>query len=549
MLLLYAGTISRATYTSAFPVRLTVAFVMLVGLVPSRLADEQEYRLTRYLMSNYDLAVRPSENASLPLQVKIHVLLQKIQQLEYETNTVKASWKVIQRWNDAHLRWNASDFGGIAVLRIPSKQIWKPDVVLLNGNTAEVRESHAVVHSSGEVVLLEERNLHSWCHFDKLHLFPFEVHLCRLAFASWAYDASQITMDAHSFGVDGELFVPSLEFVHEVSSYPSSTSLSSSTSSSSSFSSASIISGIDSMARSTVQLQLRLYRRSPFGQLLCLLLPVVLANLMAVVAFFVPAASGQKLTISTQSLLILCAVLVYMHRAMPTMAERVPLLVIYAAWSAAVVAGSLLCSVLTLSIHSQSGCRLRPTPVPRGFRRLVRVFAKIFVMDCCGVQTSDATYSPKREKSPLDTPKAPMEFTTDHIEHYNFSPSLRSHRKQFLFDAAAPATGTIAGDSTGVGVGGPRGGMSDVGSRVGECGAVSDLVGQTMSLVWQAQAPPMSRLNDTMARFDERLREDERRRDIREEWRTLSLLCDRVFLAVFFLISALTAAFVLICSS
>lgn len=133
-------------------------------------------------------------------------------------------------------------------------------------------------------------------------------------------------MDAHSFGVDGELFVPSLEFVHEVSSYPSSTSLSSSTSSSSSFSSASIISGIDSMARSTVQLQLRLYRRSPFGQLLCLLLPVVLANLMAVVAFFVPAASGQKLTISTQSLFILCAVLVYMHRAMPTMAERVPLL-------------------------------------------------------------------------------------------------------------------------------------------------------------------------------------------------------------------------------
>ena len=43
--------------------------------------DEQEYRLTRYLMSNYDPAVRPSENASLPLTVKIQVLLQKIQQL------------------------------------------------------------------------------------------------------------------------------------------------------------------------------------------------------------------------------------------------------------------------------------------------------------------------------------------------------------------------------------------------------------------------------------------------------------------------------------
>lgn len=55
---------------------------LLVALCGDRgYCDEQEYRLTRYLMSNYDPAVRPSENASLPLSVKIQVLLQKIQQL------------------------------------------------------------------------------------------------------------------------------------------------------------------------------------------------------------------------------------------------------------------------------------------------------------------------------------------------------------------------------------------------------------------------------------------------------------------------------------
>ncbi|OQR70722.1 neuronal acetylcholine receptor subunit alpha-3-like [Tropilaelaps mercedesae] len=534
-------SIRSSNIPSIFLVNTAVLLVTLMGLAPCSVADEQEYRLTRYLMSNYDPAVRPSENASLPLQVKINVLLQKIQQLEYETNTVKASWKVIQRWNDAHLRWNASDFGGIAILRIPSKQVWRPDVVLLNGNTAGVRESHAVVHSSGEIVLLEERNLHSWCHFNKLHLFPFEVHLCRLAFASWAYDASQITMEVHSLGVDGELFVPSLEFVHHVSRFP----LSNASSSSSSHSS-SVIFGIDTMARSTVQLQLRLHRRSPLGQLLCFLLPVVLANLMAVVAFFVPATSGQRLTISTQSLLILCGILVYMHRSIPTMAERVPLLVVYAAWSAVIVAASLLCSVLTLNVHSQSGCRLRPSPVPRGFRRLVKILAKIFVMDCCGVSTVDATESAKKEKSPLDTPKTPVEFTTDHIEHYNFSPSLRSHRKQFLFETPASAMGTLGGDASEVDVGNPMGG---IGGGVGDCGAVSDLLSQTMSLVWQAQAPPLLRLNDTVVRFDDRLREDERRREVREEWRTLSLLCDRVLLAVFLLVSALTAALVLVCST
>ncbi|XP_028969094.1 neuronal acetylcholine receptor subunit alpha-3-like [Galendromus occidentalis] len=490
---------------------------LLIALCGDRgYCDEQEYRLTRYLMSNYDPAVRPSENASLPLSVKIQVLLQKIQQLEYETNTVKANWKVVQRWNDAHLRWNSSDFGGIAVLRIPSNQLWRPDVVLLNGNTADRRESHAVVHSSGEVVLLEERSLHSWCHFDKLHLFPFEVHLCKLSLASWAYDASQITMETPSFGVDGLLTRPSLEFVHElISSDP-----------------APKIIITDTIARSTVNLELRLHRRSPLSQLMCLLLPVILANMLSIIAFFVPSNSGQKLTISTQSLIVLCIVLVYMHHAMPISSERVPLLVVYAGCSAVMVSLSILCSVLTLTLHSQSGCRLRPAAVPMTLKRVIRILAKLFVMDCCSVKASD---SDKKEKNQLDTPKAPVEFTTDHIEHYNFSPSLRSHRKQFLFDGTAG----IAADTS-------AGGLGSVATGVGDCG-LGDLVGQTVSMVWQA--PPLAKIGESVSSFDERLREELRRQDIREEWKTLSLLCDRVFLGVFFLGSAVTAALVLICSS
>ncbi|KAL1441792.1 hypothetical protein MTO96_008299 [Rhipicephalus appendiculatus] len=80
-------------------------------------ADEQEYRLTRYLMSNYDPAVRPSFNSSLSLRVDLDLSL--LQLLDV-------------RWTDAHLKWNASDFGGIGVLRIPSAQVWKPDLVLYN---------------------------------------------------------------------------------------------------------------------------------------------------------------------------------------------------------------------------------------------------------------------------------------------------------------------------------------------------------------------------------------------------------------------------------
>lgn len=39
------------------------------------------------------------------------------------------SW---QEWNDYRLRWDPDQYEGIKKLRIPSKHIWLPDIVLYN---------------------------------------------------------------------------------------------------------------------------------------------------------------------------------------------------------------------------------------------------------------------------------------------------------------------------------------------------------------------------------------------------------------------------------
>ncbi|GIY38329.1 hypothetical protein CEXT_612091 [Caerostris extrusa] len=36
------------------------------------------------------------------------------------------------QWVDVNLRWNASEYGGVADLRIPPWRIWKPDVLMYN---------------------------------------------------------------------------------------------------------------------------------------------------------------------------------------------------------------------------------------------------------------------------------------------------------------------------------------------------------------------------------------------------------------------------------
>jgi len=41
-------------------------------------ADENEYRLTRHLLSSYDASVRPVENSSLPLKITFGISLHHI---------------------------------------------------------------------------------------------------------------------------------------------------------------------------------------------------------------------------------------------------------------------------------------------------------------------------------------------------------------------------------------------------------------------------------------------------------------------------------------
>lgn len=38
----------------------------------------------------------------------------------------------LQYWTDFYLQWNTSDFPGVANVRFPDSQIWRPDILLYN---------------------------------------------------------------------------------------------------------------------------------------------------------------------------------------------------------------------------------------------------------------------------------------------------------------------------------------------------------------------------------------------------------------------------------
>lgn len=124
------------------------------------ITDEHERRLYDTLLANYNVLERPVDNNSMPVQVKLQIILNQIIDvvrdnacsvmayanlcsLQDEKNQIihtniwmkyvrlrSAFWLQclcdtnLQEWNDTYLQWNPNDFGGVADVRIPMGRIW-----------------------------------------------------------------------------------------------------------------------------------------------------------------------------------------------------------------------------------------------------------------------------------------------------------------------------------------------------------------------------------------------------------------------------------------
>ncbi|KAK8786657.1 hypothetical protein V5799_023567 [Amblyomma americanum] len=513
-------------------------------------ADEQEYRLTRYLMSNYDPAVRPSFNSSLSLRVDLDLSLLQLLDVDEKSQTISTNCRLMQRWTDAHLKWNASDFGGIGVLRIPSAQVWKPDLVLYNNARGDYHAgqlgSNVIVRWTGEVLFPVQAVLSSACRLD-LHYFPFDVHLCQLQFVSWTYDAQQVELEPAQttdglgrFLRHGEFEL--LEMTVSTQAHPAPDGVPLAAASSSAAPSTATAAGEDSgdgvggSAASPpyrgVTYTLRL-RRRPGSQLLHLVLPCVVVNALALLGFLVPCESGEKVTLGINTLLCLAVFLVVVRDSLPP-AASVPLLSVYYGLSTCVVACTTALSVVTLSLHHRGA---RGAEVPRGLRRLVLGFlARLLLLGCCAPSSDERKNHHQRHDSSRDSSKSSRlqppspsldsdKLELDHIERYNFSPRLR-HRKEFC----AGLGGMLGGGVPPPPVPGPA-----------VDGSSDEFEKQFLRV--------LAKVYQTIEKNELRVAERDRRDAVRGEWHQVAVVCDRFLLAAFILSIAVATCIVLFSSA
>ncbi|XP_076333290.1 neuronal acetylcholine receptor subunit alpha-10-like [Tachypleus tridentatus] len=382
-----------------------VSCIHLIGvfiLLHNVLADEHEYRLTRYLMSNYDLAVRPSHNASVPLRLTFDLSLYQIINVDEKNQILTtASW-ITQKWTDYHLRWNVSDFNGITVIRVPASQVWRPDILLHNNvgveQTLDILNTNVIVKHTGEVKWLWRALFKSSCSID-IECFPFDIQYCPMRFLSGAYDGLQVElikekeqMELSGYQVDGEFDLIGL----------------------------SVTTGFlqlscceETYPEITYTLQLR---RRPLFHVYNLILPCLLVNCVSLLTFCMPCESGEKVTLSMCSLLTMVIFFVFVKDTLPP-SQKIPLIRIYYVASICLTISTTVFSVVTLNVYHRGNIGREVSPCLRSL--VLGHFSKIFHSKCSSEQ------SPKEQKVADRQTSREEKLDFPHIEQYNFSPRLR----------------------------------------------------------------------------------------------------------------------------
>ncbi|XP_077402478.1 acetylcholine receptor subunit epsilon isoform X3 [Vanacampus margaritifer] len=265
--------------------------VILLGTVVWQADCNEEMQLIGTLFKGYNKNIRPVLHPEDKLEVQIKLTLTNLISLNEKEETLTTNVWIEIQWVDYRLAWNASQYYGIEVIRIPCKNVWLPDIVLEN-NTCAIEITY----------------------------FPFDYQNCTLAFRSQTYSANEVDLilAAADSGeriewvdIDPEAFTENGEWaiVHR----PARKMINSRYSP-------------DDLEYQEISFNL-VIQRKPLFYVINIILPCSLISSLVVLAYFLPAqAGGQKLTVSISVLLAQTVFLFLIAQKIPETSLSVPLI-------------------------------------------------------------------------------------------------------------------------------------------------------------------------------------------------------------------------------
>ncbi|MBN3296678.1 ACHD protein, partial [Amia calva] len=313
----------------------------------------QEERLINHLFKEraYNKELRPVKNKDDVVDVYLALTLSNLISLKEVDETLLSNVWMDHGWYDHRLSWNASLFDDIEVLHLPSQLVWLPEIVLENNNDAQFQVAYycnVLVYPDGFVYWLPPAIYRSSCAIN-VNFFPFDWQNCTLKFRSLTYNAKEISMhlkvdtdletnrnfpvewiiiDPAGFTENGEweiIHKPARKNIHK--EVP-----------------------LDSNKHQDITFYL-IIKRKPLFYIINIIIPCILISFMASLVYYLPADSGEKMTLSISVLLAQSVFLLLVSQRLPETSLAIPLIVRYLMFIMVLVTVVVLNCVVVLNLH------------------------------------------------------------------------------------------------------------------------------------------------------------------------------------------------------
>ncbi|TNN47470.1 Neuronal acetylcholine receptor subunit alpha-9 [Liparis tanakae] len=309
-------------------------------------------KLMSDLFSNYTNALRPVEDTNHIINVTLQITLSQIIDMDERNQILTTYLWIRQVWMDAYLTWKKEDYDGLDTIRIPSSYVWRPDIVLYNSaddQFSSSMETNVVLRNDGQVMWDQPAITKSSCSVD-VAFFPFDLQQCHLTFGSWTHNGHQMDLSNALDSADLADFVPNVEW--EVLGMPAKKNV--------------IQYGCCSDPYPDITFSLHLKRRASF-YIFNLLIPCMMISFLAPLGFYLPADSGEKVSLGVTVLLALTVFQLLVAESMPP-SESVPLIGKYYIATMTMVTASTALTIFIMNIHH---CGPEGRPVPRWAERFI----------------------------------------------------------------------------------------------------------------------------------------------------------------------------------
>ncbi|XP_061204634.1 acetylcholine receptor subunit delta isoform X1 [Neopsephotus bourkii] len=313
----------------------------------------QEERLIHHLFEEkgYDKEMRPATSNDQVVDVYLALTLSNLISLKEVDETLTTNVWLEHGWTDYRLQWNKSEYGDIEVLRLPPDMLWLPEIVLENNNDGLFEVAYycnVLIYNTGYVYWLPPAIFRSACPIN-VDFFPFDWQNCTLKFSSLAYSALEISMhlkedsdpetgkyypvewiiiDPEGFTENGEWEIihrPARKNIHP--EMPP-----------------------ESSGHQDITFYL-IIKRKPLFYIINIVTPCILIAFMAILVFYLPADSGEKMTLVISVLLAQSVFLLLISQRLPETSHAIPLIGKYLLFIMLLVTAVVVICVVVLNFH------------------------------------------------------------------------------------------------------------------------------------------------------------------------------------------------------